>query len=173
MFSVILVLDEKEGKLLWQQGREREKFQTLARTSKKAAFIYIYNALKNIEEIIKNLKADADAILSYMASNGLVANAKKMVFMILNLTKAECKNQLVKEISINNCIVERSVSTKLLGLIIDEKHNWKEQIAGSNGLTNALNYRTFALFFHSIDYFVHFDNIYNSLILLIDKSKCT
>ena len=126
MFSVILVLDEKEGKLLWQQGREREKFQTLARTSKKAAFIYIYNALKNIEEIIKNLKADADAILSYMASNGLVANAKKMVFMILNLTKAECKNQLVKEISINNCIVERSVSTKLLGLIIDEKHNWKE-----------------------------------------------
>ena len=29
------------------------------------------------EEIIKNLKRDAEAILSYMASNGLVANASK------------------------------------------------------------------------------------------------
>ena len=61
---------------------------------------------KNLEEIIKNLKEDADSILRYMASNGLVDNAKKTVFMILNLTKQECESQLVKEISINNCTVE-------------------------------------------------------------------
>ena len=38
---------------------------------------------KNLEEIIKNLKADAESILSYMASNGLVANAKKLFIYLL------------------------------------------------------------------------------------------
>ena len=46
---------------------------------------------KNLEEIIKNLKQDANAILSYLASNGLVANASKTVFMVLNMTKKECE----------------------------------------------------------------------------------
>ena len=53
---------------------------------------------KNLEEIIKNLKHDAESILKYMASNGLVANASKTIFMILNLTKNECEQQLTKEI---------------------------------------------------------------------------
>ena len=39
-----------------------------------------------------------DEILKYMASNGLVANASKTVFMILNLTKAEAENELAKGI---------------------------------------------------------------------------
>ena len=65
--------------------------------------------------------------------------------MLLNLTKHECESHLSKNITINNCLVERSTSTKLLGLTIDEKQNWKEQIEGSNGLVNALNYRTFTL----------------------------
>ena len=77
-----------------------------------------------------------------MASNGLVANATKTIFMILNLTKSECENQLTKEIKIDNATVKRSESTKLLGLTIDDKQNWKEQISGANGLVNALNHRT-------------------------------
>ena len=32
---------------------------------------------KDVEDIIRKLKLDADSILSYMASNGLVANAQK------------------------------------------------------------------------------------------------
>ena len=70
---------------------------------------------KNLAEIIKNLKHDADAILSYMASNGLVANASKTVFMILNLTKAEAEAELAKEIEIDGVSVERFTNTKLLG----------------------------------------------------------
>ena len=73
---------------------------------------FMYSAL-----IIRHLKHDADSILSYKASNGLFANAKKTVFMILNMTKKECESQLAKEISINNCAVERSTSTKLLGVL--------------------------------------------------------
>ena len=35
--------------------------------------------------------------------------------------------------------------TKLLGVIIDDKHNWKEHFSGTNGLVNALNKRTFSI----------------------------
>ena len=48
-----------------------------------------------------------------MASNGLVANASKTVFIILNLTKAEA--ELAKEIEIDSVSVERFTNTKLLG----------------------------------------------------------
>ena len=100
---------------------------------------------KNIEEIIRNLKHDANAILSYMASNGLVANAIKTVFMILNMTKTECESELAKEVLIDGARVERSKATKLLGVTIDDKHNWKEHFSSTNGLVNALNRRTFSI----------------------------
>ena len=100
---------------------------------------------KNLAEIIKNLKHDADAILSYMASNGLVANASKTVFMILNLTKAEAEAELAKEIEIDGVSVERSTNTKLLGVTIDDKHNWKDHFSGTNGLIHSLNKITFSL----------------------------
>ena len=79
-----------------------------------------------------------------MASNGLVANAKKTVFMILNLNKTECENEneLAKEIMVGEEIVQRSCETKLLRVIIDDKQKWKEQLTE---LTNALNKRTFAI----------------------------
>ena len=77
-----------------------------------------------------------------MASNGLVANAKKTVFMILNLTKAECESELAKEIKVGEAKVPRSTDTKLLGITIDEKQKWKEQL---NDLSNALNKRTYAI----------------------------
>ena len=41
--------------------------------------------------------------------------------------------------------MKRSESTKLLGLTIDDKQNWKEQISGANGLVNDLNHRTFTI----------------------------
>ena len=80
-----------------------------------------------------------------MASNGLVANAKKTVFMILDMTKSECESKIADNIIIDNVSVERSKSTKLLGVTIDEKHNWKEHFSGSDGLINALNKRTFII----------------------------
>ena len=41
--------------------------------------------------------------------------------------------------------MKRSESTKLLGLTIDDKQNWKEEISGANGLVNALNHRIFTI----------------------------
>ena len=67
------------------------------------------------------MEEDADIILSYMASNGLVANAKKTIFMVLNMTKAECESEVARKIMVGNSTVKRSSETKLLGVIIDDK----------------------------------------------------
>ena len=80
-----------------------------------------------------------------MASNGLVANASKTVFMILNLTKTEAEEELARQIIIDGTPVIRSTDTKLLGVTIDEKHNWKEHFSGTKGLISALNKRTFSI----------------------------
>ena len=61
------------------------------------------------------------------------------------MTKSECESELVKEIKIREDNVERSSNTKLLGVTIDDRHNWKEHFAGTNGLINALNKRTFSI----------------------------
>ena len=103
------------------------------------------NLTKDLKEIIENLKHDANNILSFMASNGLVANAGKTVFMILNLTKKECESELTKELTIDGATIPRSEATKLLGIKIDDKHNWKEHFSGTNGLISALNKRTFTI----------------------------
>ena len=65
--------------------------------------------------------------------------------MILNLTKTEAENEIAKSIEIDGTRVERSTETKLLGVSIDEKHNWKEHFSGTNGLVNSLNKRTFSI----------------------------
>ena len=74
-----------------------------------------------------------------------MANAGKTVFMILNLTKNEAELELAKGIEIDGAFVLRSPSTKLLGITIDEKQNWKEQFSGTNGLISSLNKRTFSI----------------------------
>ena len=76
-----------------------------------------------------------------MASNGLMANASKTVLMILNMTQLEKESELAKEIQVGHTSVPRSTATKLLGITIDEKQNWKEHFTGTNGLINSLNKR--------------------------------
>ena len=55
-----------------------------------------------------------------MASNGLVANADKTVFMILNKTRAESENELSKSIEEDGTKILASSETNLLGVNIQE-----------------------------------------------------
>ena len=57
-----------------------------------------------------------------MTSNGLVANPTKTVFMMLN-----CKSEstLNMKIRIGEMKIEESEYSKLLGMKIDKKLNWK------------------------------------------------
>ena len=52
-------------------------------------------AHRNLDMLLKLLEKDAEAILKFMASNGLVANCKKTVFMLLNF-----KNEVNETIKI-------------------------------------------------------------------------
>ena len=80
-----------------------------------------------------------------MASNGLVANKNKTVFMLLNMKKQANKEFKEHQISIavGDSKVERSGSTNLLGVTIEESQGWSEHI---NNTTNALNRRTLRRF---------------------------
>ena len=100
---------------------------------------------KTLEEIIKNLKEDADTILSYMASNGLVTNAAKTVFMILNKTRRDAENEIAKSIIVDGTEIKASPSTNLLGMTIQENQGWTEHFNGNKGLIGALNKRTYAI----------------------------
>ena len=75
--------------------------------------------------------------LLYMASNGLVANPKKTVFMILGLTKEEKKLPL--KVKVGDSYIEKSENTKLLGVTINEKLNWEDHYIGKKGLISCLN----------------------------------
>ena len=100
---------------------------------------------KNLEEILKNLQEDSESILRYMASNGLVANASKTVFMILNRTRKELESENFKSIEVDGAIIEASTSTNLLGITIQDNQGWSEHFKGRKGLINQLNKRTFAI----------------------------
>ena len=75
-----------------------------------------------------------------------------MVSVVYILTKnfapeiyAGCESELARDIQIDGARVERSEATKLLGVTIDDKHNWKEHFSGTNGLISSLNKRTFSI----------------------------
>ena len=80
-----------------------------------------------------------------MASNGLVANQSKTVFMVLNMKK-QCDKLLAEQgISIGGITVKPDNQTKLLGMSIENNQGWNEHFNGPMGLINALNKRTFAI----------------------------
>ena len=56
-----------------------------------------------IEEVIAKLEEDAELVLRFMASNGLVANASKTSLMILNHYNKALDLVEVK-VGANNCI---------------------------------------------------------------------
>ena len=101
-------------------------------------------AHRQLELVIKWLEADANAILKFMASNGLVANQKKTVFMLLN-HKMTNKEAAPIQIRVGDNLVTQEKSSKLLGMTIEDNLGWKEHFYGKNGLINALNKRLFAI----------------------------
>ena len=85
--------------------------------------------------------------MKYLYNNNLLQKWSKVFpqlgcFSRYSNTKTEMENEITKCIVINGCTVKRSESTKLLGLEIDDQHNWKAQI---NSLVNSLNHRTFVI----------------------------
>ena len=90
-----------------------------------------------MEEMKEKLEVDAVEVLRFMASNGLVANPQKTVFMILNNKSGERQT-----IEVGNDKIEESEHTKLLGMEIQENQKWSVHF---KKLKNALNHRLFQI----------------------------
>jgi hypothetical protein len=101
-------------------------------------------AHKTLEIMLKSLQDDADAIINFMALNGLVANQKKTLFMLLN-NKNQTPLSDPVSIRVGNTIIKQEKSTKLLGMTIEKNQCWKEHFFGKNGLISSLNKRLFMI----------------------------
>ena len=95
---------------------------------------------KNIEEVKTKLETDAQNLLEFMASNGLVANASKTVLMILNNKAKLAENKL--SIKVGQTEIEPEANTKLLGVKIEENQKWNTQC---KDMVRALNARLFQI----------------------------
>ena len=79
--------------------------------------------------------------MRFMASNGLVANAKKTAFLIINGKHVD-QNICVK---IGGENVQRDSSACLLGIKFQDNLQWQSQITGKGGLISALNSRLYII----------------------------
>ena len=75
-----------------------------------------------------------------MASNGLIANPSKTVFMILNNRSSQ--EEIGLEIKVGREIIKESDHTKLLGVGIQYTQKWDIHV---KNLTNSLNDRLFQI----------------------------
>ena len=87
------------------------------------------------------MEEDADIVLRYMASNGLVANASKTSFIMLNYKKSEPQLSL----KIGGETVTREKTATLLGIKFDDDQHWESQIFGKGGVLSALNSRLYII----------------------------
>ena len=95
---------------------------------------------KTIEEVISKLQEDAEQVLKFMASNGLVANPTKTTLLILNN-----KNGKQIEIKVGQATIKQEQSAKLLGIKIEDSQKWNEQINGVEGTISSLNQRLYLI----------------------------
>ena len=94
---------------------------------------------KTVSETMQLMEEDANQVLRYMASNGLVANPKKTSFLFLNTPGSD---QVLK---IGNDLVQRDTSAMLLGIQFQDSLKWKNQIRGKGGVLSALNSRLYII----------------------------
>ena len=94
-----------------------------------------------VQESMRNLEEDADLVLRYMASNGLVANPKKTSFLLLNCGQTDP----VLSVKIGSETVQRETTATLLGVKFQDNQQWKLQIQGKRGLLSALNSRLYII----------------------------
>ena len=98
------------------------------------------NKSKSAAEIRTRLEEDANNVLRFMASNGLVANKLKTEFLVLNHKKDHADD--LETITVGGATVSRTSHTKLLGVIIEESQEWSQHL---KSLQSSLNSRLFIL----------------------------
>ena len=96
---------------------------------------------RTADETVEKMEADAKEVLKFMASNGLVANAKKTSLLLLNYKQTTPP----LSVKIGSDIVTRQSTATLLGIKCQENQQWSNQINGKGGLLSGLNSRIFII----------------------------
>jgi hypothetical protein len=99
-----------------------------------------YSSGQNIEEVVPKLEHDAEEVLKFMASNGLIANALKTTLIILN---NKTNKIFPTQIKIGKTTIIQEKTVKLLGMTFDEKLGWNTHIHEKRGLISSLKSRLF------------------------------
>ena len=81
------------------------------------------------------MRKDAERVLNFMASNGLVANENKTGFMTLN---DKTQSNPTNKIMVGESPLTQSRSTRLLGIQVQDTQKWSEHI---NEIIKSLNMR--------------------------------
>ena len=90
---------------------------------------------KRKNEIEDQMKNDLTKYLAWLAGNELVTNSIKTNYMIF---KPQIKPEINLNLKINSVIIQRTTSTKYLGVILDDKLNWREHIDSIKRKVNSL-----------------------------------
>ena len=92
---------------------------------------------KSEQEVKEKLEEDAEEILKYMASNGLVANPTKTTLLMMNQNTEE----RIK-IKVGEANIEQERVAKLQGVVVDDELSWREQIHEKGEVISSLNQPT-------------------------------
>ena len=80
---------------------------------------------KNMKVLEKDVNSELEKVFVWLASNKLTLNISKSKYMIFTNTR---KNFHEISVKINKTPLEKCTKYKYLGIVIDEKLNWKDHI---------------------------------------------
>ena len=96
---------------------------------------------KHFDILIKNINQELNKLSEWFKANRLSLNVKKTNYIIFGKKIAQILP--IPKIIIDGVIVDRAVSTKFLGVIIDETLCWKEHVlAVSNKVSRGIGILT-------------------------------
>ena len=78
-----------------------------------------------------------------MASNGQIANPSKTALLLINNKQNE--NQVLYQMQIGKETVIQVITSKLLGMMMEDSQKWQNHITGKGGVIPSLNKRLFLL----------------------------
>ena len=114
----------------------RIKFPFLNRIIAYADDLVLISSHCLLSQAVINLQAMCDTVIEWGSQVKLTFNAGKTAFLIFSKKRQIPVHTLV----INNVIIHRSRSTTYLGLIIDDKLNWRQHIVNKCTKAKKLSY---------------------------------
>ena len=82
----------------------------------------------NIEELVHKAQEELTHISEYMRLNKLSANPQKKEYMIIGHPRRTNKVEIHETLKLNGSDIKQVKKTKSLGVVVDERLNWEEQL---------------------------------------------